>query len=128
MLTDGQVDRFSRQILLREVGGSGQEELLAACVRVERLDEAGRALALWLARSGIGALSLPPDRSPAPARDAAGLLLASDAGRPLVDAVRERLSFHAPDLAFRSAWTVESDGIPGGPEGALALVRRILRA
>lgn len=35
MLTEDQIQRFSRQILLREVGGLGQERLLATPIAVE---------------------------------------------------------------------------------------------
>lgn len=100
MLTDAEVDRFSRHILLREVGGVGQERLRAAGVRLSRLDEAGRACALWLARAGLGFFDLPDDPLPAPASDPSGLLVAADAGRPLGEAVRERLLFHGSGLRF----------------------------
>ncbi len=35
MLTEDQIQRFSRQILLREVGGLGQERLLSTAIAVE---------------------------------------------------------------------------------------------
>jgi len=124
MLTDARIRRFSRQILLRDVGGAGQAKLLGACVRVPLLDERGRSCAMWLARAGIGALALPDDRTPAPACDPSGLLLASDAGRPIIEAVRERLRFHAPHLAFRNGADAEAEA--GGPDAALAAIRHIL--
>lgn len=128
MLTDAHIDRYSRHILLREVGGVGQEKLLRACVRVDRLDEDGRALALWLARAGVGALALPDDESPAPASDRSGLLLACDAGRPLLEAVRERLRFHAPHLAFHEGWTHSAEGSSAGARLALEVVRSVVGA
>lgn len=58
MLTDAQIDRYSRQIILPEVGGRGQERL-----RQSRLALAGdpAALALvlrYLAGAGVGRISL----------------------------------------------------------------------
>lgn len=125
MLSDPDVERFSRHILLREVGGVGQERLLRACVRLTRLDAEGRACALWLARSGIGALDLPADDSPAPTVDPSGLLLAIDAGQPVVRVVRERLLGHFPALAFRAGATCEA-GAAGGAAAALAVVKSIV--
>jgi molybdopterin-synthase adenylyltransferase len=124
VLAEPQVRRFSRHVLLREVGGRGQERLLSSCVRVPSLDESGRACALWLARAGVGALELPDDLSPAPASDGSGLLLASDAGRPLADAVRERLRFHQPGLAFRGGASLEAHA--GGASAALDVVRKLV--
>jgi molybdopterin/thiamine biosynthesis adenylyltransferase len=131
VLAEAQIERFSRHILLREVGGAGQERLLAATVTLDALGEAGRACALWLARAGVGTLGLPDDRSPAPPSDASGLLLASDAGRPLVEAVRERLAFHAPDARCTApAGRPVSAGetVEQGVSAALATVRRIVES
>ena len=122
MLSESQIQRYSRQILLREVGGRGQERLLGACVRLPALDSGGRACAMWLARAGVGALELPEDRSPAPAADEAGLLHASDAGRPLVEAVRDRLRFHGPSLAFDRRAQLDAHASAGPIEGALVAV------
>lgn len=97
MLTEEQILRFARHVLVRELGGTGQSRLLASTVRLPRLDETGRAAALWLARSGVGRLLLPNDRSPAPCHDPSGLLWSEDAGQPLSEAVSRRLHFHGPD-------------------------------
>lgn len=148
MLTEAQTLRFARHVLVRELGGTGQSRLLAATVRLPRLDEDGRACALWLARAGIGRLSLPNDRSPAPAADGSGLLFAEDEGRPLVEAVSERLRTHGPDTRVVLSTIVsrdaragvsspadstgeigESDVVDldptGGPAPVLALIARI---
>lgn len=125
MLSEPEIQRFSRHILLREIGGAGQVKLRRACVRIPALDADGRACALWLARAGIGALALPRDTTPAPASDESGLLLATDAGRPLDEACRERLVAHGLDLQFRDAAEFEAAS-SGGAEAALAVVRRIV--
>lgn len=54
VLTDAQIERFSRQILLPEVGGRGQARLLDARVSIEG---AGPTVAITgdlLARAGVG--------------------------------------------------------------------------
>lgn len=58
MLTDAQIDRYSRQIILPEVGGVGQERLLAARVRI--LAETGdlSPALQYLTGAGIGTIRL----------------------------------------------------------------------
>lgn len=126
MLEEWQIRRFARHVLLDEVGGAGQRRLLDACVGVPSLDESGRACAMWLARSGVGALMLPDDRSAAPSTDPAGLLHASDAGRPVGEAVRQRLLEHLPALRFEPRADLEAEASKG-VEGALDVVRRLTR-
>jgi hypothetical protein len=58
LLTDGQIDRYSRQIILPEVGGIGQERLLAARVTVlAEIDDLSPALE-YLAGAGLGTIRL----------------------------------------------------------------------
>lgn len=58
MLREDQVQRYARQILLREVGGRGQLRLLAARVRVHGEGRAAEEAATYLAAAGVGALVL----------------------------------------------------------------------
>jgi molybdopterin-synthase adenylyltransferase len=60
VLTDAQIDRYSRQIILSEVGGRGQERLLAA--RIEILAESADLMPAldYLAGAGIGRIHLAP--------------------------------------------------------------------
>jgi hypothetical protein len=58
MLSDAQIERYSRQILLPEVGGRGQARLLAARAAVAGSGSAARAAATLLGRAGIGILTL----------------------------------------------------------------------
>lgn len=55
-LTAAQVERFSRQIILPEVGGIGQERLLAARVRLLGRGAAVGWAARYLAAAGVGGL------------------------------------------------------------------------
>ncbi len=56
MLTDRQLERYSRQILLPDVGGRGQERLLAATVVLAGTGDALAVAATLLARAGVGRL------------------------------------------------------------------------
>jgi hypothetical protein len=56
MLRDDQVRRYARHVLVPDVGGVGQERLLAARVRIDARDPAGRAAAIYLAAAGLGTI------------------------------------------------------------------------
>jgi len=58
MLSDSQIDRYSRQIILSEIGGQGQERLLGAEVAIHGGSDAALVCASYLAGAGVGALSL----------------------------------------------------------------------
>ena len=57
-LTEAQIERYGRQILLPEIGGRGQTRLLAAHVAVAGAGEAAAAAAVLLGRAGVGTLEL----------------------------------------------------------------------
>jgi len=57
-LTDSQIERYSRQILLRELGGEGQGRILAARVLVAGDGPAMSIAALYLAAAGVGHIGL----------------------------------------------------------------------
>jgi molybdopterin/thiamine biosynthesis adenylyltransferase len=60
-LADAQVERYSRQILLPEVGGRGQERLFAGAVALAGAGPAVAAAATLLGRAGVGRLALADD-------------------------------------------------------------------
>ncbi len=53
MLTEPQLQRYSRQLLLPEIGGAGQERLLASRVEVQGEGPAAETLRAYLAASGV---------------------------------------------------------------------------
>jgi molybdopterin/thiamine biosynthesis adenylyltransferase len=57
-LTEPQIERYSRQILLPEVGGRGQARLLSGRVAIAGDTGAARVAALLIARAGVGKIDL----------------------------------------------------------------------
>lgn len=66
-LTEEQIRRYSRHIILPEVGGRGQKRILEASVLLAGLGGAGSAAALYLAAAGVGRIAL---WDPAPVTEA----------------------------------------------------------
>lgn len=60
-LTPVQLERYARHIMLRELGGVGQQKLLKAHVALVGLGALGGPAALYLAAAGIGKLTVIDD-------------------------------------------------------------------
>ena len=60
-LSDAQLDRYARHIVLKEIGGEGQRKLLAAHVAVVGAGGIGSPAIQYLAAAGIGALRVIDD-------------------------------------------------------------------
>lgn len=61
VLSDGELDRYARHIVLREVGGAGQSALKAAHVAIIGAGGIGSPAIQYLAAAGIGRLTIIDD-------------------------------------------------------------------
>jgi molybdopterin-synthase adenylyltransferase len=118
-LDDGQLLRFSRQIMLPEIDVAGQERLLNARVLIIGMGGLGSPAALYLAAAGVGTLVLADDdqvevsnlqRQIVHRNDAIGLPKVASAARTLrdlapglnVETLAERLSADRLEAEVRS--------------------------
>ena len=60
-LTPSQIDRYARHLTLREIGGAGQNTLLAARVAIIGAGGLGGPAGLYLAAAGVGHITLIDD-------------------------------------------------------------------
>ncbi|WCT71942.1 HesA/MoeB/ThiF family protein [Sphingomonas naphthae] len=60
-LTDGQLDRYARHIILKEIGGEGQMRLLGAHVALVGAGGIGSPAIQYLAAAGVGRLTIIDD-------------------------------------------------------------------
>jgi molybdopterin/thiamine biosynthesis adenylyltransferase len=91
--SDEEVDRYARHLVLREIGGPGQQRLKAAKVLIVGAGGLGAPAALYLAAAGVGALTLvDPDTVALSNLQRQVLYTTADEGRMKVEAAAERLS------------------------------------
>lgn len=87
------VDRYARHLVLREIGGQGQQKLRAARVLIVGAGGLGSPAALYLAAAGVGVLGLvDPDTVALSNLQRQVLFTSADVGRLKVDAAAERLA------------------------------------
>ncbi len=97
-LNDQQIYRYSRHILLKGVGGTGQEKLLNSRVLIVGAGGLGSPVSLYLAAAGVGTIGIVDadevDLSNLQRQIAHGT---SDIGRSKVDSAAEQIAELNPD-------------------------------
>ncbi len=91
--SDEEVERYARHLVLREIGGPGQQRLKAARVLIVGAGGLGAPAALYLAAAGVGELALvDPDTVALSNLQRQVLYASADEGRVKVAAAAERLA------------------------------------
>src|SRR4051812_19822953 len=99
MLSDEELDRYARHLVLREVGGTGQAKIRAAKVLVIGAGGLGSPVALYLAAAGIGRLGLVDDDTVGLSNLQRQILFRTgDVGRPKVEAGKDALAALNPHV------------------------------
>jgi len=99
-LTPDQLERYARHIMLRELGGVGQQKLLKAHVALVGLGALGGPAAMYLAAAGVGRLTLVDDDTVSLSNLQRQILFGTaEVGSPKTDAGASRLTFINPDVA-----------------------------
>jgi adenylyltransferase/sulfurtransferase len=99
MLSDEELDRYARHLVLREVGGVGQARIRAAKVLVVGAGGLGSPVALYLVAAGIGQLGLVDDDAVSLSNLQRQILFrTADVGRAKVEAGAEALKALNPGV------------------------------
>jgi molybdopterin/thiamine biosynthesis adenylyltransferase len=100
-LSDRQLDRYARHIVLREIGGEGQRRLLAASVAIVGAGGIGAPALQYLAAAGVGRLRVvDDDRVTLDNLQRQVLFGTGDIGRPKTEAAGEAVARLNEDVAF----------------------------
>ncbi|HTK36048.1 MAG TPA: molybdopterin-synthase adenylyltransferase MoeB [Caulobacteraceae bacterium] len=112
--SDEEVERYARHLVLREIGGPGQQRLSAARVLIVGAGGLGAPAALYLAAAGLGVLGLvDPDTVGLSNLQRQVLYSTADIGRGKVDAAADRLQRLNPHVQVE-AHPVRLDGDNAG--------------
>ena len=98
-LTNEQLERYSRHIILNEIGGKGQKKLLEAKVLIIGAGGLGSPIALYLAAAGVGTIGIVD----ADVVDLSNLQrqiihTTADIGTPKVDSAKATINAINPDV------------------------------
>ena len=101
-LSDDQLDRYARHIVLPDIGGEGQKKLLGAHVAVVGAGGIGSPALQYLAGGGVGRLTIiDDDRVDLANLQRQTLFATADIGRPKVEVAAERVAALNPDVRIR---------------------------
>ena len=102
-LSEQQIERYSRQIILEEVGGNGQEKLLSSKVLIVGAGGLGAPAALYLAAAGIGTIGIIDDDKVDLTNLQRQIIHSTDdLGTEKVDSARAKMQAINPDVTVQT--------------------------
>jgi adenylyltransferase/sulfurtransferase len=118
-LSDEEVERYARHIVLREVGGPGQARLRAARVLVIGAGGLGSPALLYLAAAGVGTIGIADFDTVSLSNLQRQIAhTTADVGRPKTDSAQDAI------LAINPGVNVERHAFRVTPDNALDLISR----
>jgi molybdopterin/thiamine biosynthesis adenylyltransferase len=118
-----EIERYARHLVLREIGGPGQQKLKAARVLLVGAGGLGSPAALYLAAAGVGTLGVvDPDQVSLSNLQRQVLFEGADIGQDKVDAARRRVAGLNPHVDFAAFPIAIEAGNARGIVGAFDLV------
>lgn len=108
-LTGEQIERYSRHLILKEVGVKGQKKLLSSKVLIIGAGGLGAPAAMYLAAAGVGTIGI----ADADVVDLSNLQrqiihATEDLGKPKVESARETMNRLNPDVIVKTYQTFVS--------------------
>lgn len=98
-MNDEQLDRYARHIILKEIGGAGQQRLLAGHVALVGAGGIGAPAIQYLAAAGVGHLTVIDDDHVSLSNLQRQVLFATDdIGQPKVEAAEVAVALLNPDV------------------------------
>lgn len=101
-MKEEQIERYSRNIILKEVGGKGQERLLRSKVLIIGAGGLGSPAALYLAAAGVGTIGIADgDRVDLSNLQRQIIHFTADVGAYKADSAKEKITRLNPDVTVR---------------------------
>jgi molybdopterin/thiamine biosynthesis adenylyltransferase len=102
-LTESQIERYSRHIILKDVGGAGQQKILQSKVLIIGAGGLGAPAALYLAAAGVGTIGVVDgDRVDLSNLQRQIIHFTADVNRPKVESARDKLEAINPDVTVKT--------------------------
>lgn len=110
--TEEQIERYSRHIILKDIGGVGQSKILKSKVLIIGAGGLGAPAALYLAAAGVGTLGIiDGDNVDLTNLQRQVIHFTKDIGKPKVESAREKINQLNPDvkvIAYQDIITSEN--------------------